>query len=170
MKTRILIFILAVSVLVTSCDQRESEPSPERQNQSSVTSSGNEPDTKPKPTRKPSFRELEKEKEELEKKAKEAEDLAERAKKDAEEARKAVEEASQRMSDAESGKKFYKTALVLLGSVVLLFIGWLFWPRKMALPPSSSINSSTRPKCPRCGWEHDPADTICKNPDCKTQF
>ncbi len=26
------------------------------------------------------------------------------------------------------------------------------------------------PKCPRCGMEHDPGDTVCKNPNCKTQF
>lgn len=28
----------------------------------------------------------------------------------------------------------------------------------------------TRLKCPRCGMEHASDDTICKNPNCKTQF
>ncbi len=31
-------------------------------------------------------------------------------------------------------------------------------------------SGSTLPKCPRCGQEHAPGDTICKNPNCKTQF
>ena len=26
------------------------------------------------------------------------------------------------------------------------------------------------PKCPRCGLWHDPNDTVCKNPNCRTQF
>ena len=26
------------------------------------------------------------------------------------------------------------------------------------------------PKCPRCGLEHNPDDTVCKNPKCRTQF
>ena len=36
--------------------------------------------------------------------------------------------------------------------------------------PFASAGPGARPKCPRCGWEHDPGDTICKNPACKTQF
>lgn len=26
------------------------------------------------------------------------------------------------------------------------------------------------PKCPRCGLGHDPSDTVCKNPNCRTRF
>lgn len=56
------------------------------------------------------------------------------------------------------------TALALCAVLCLIF-----WPRK---PVSNAMNTtlSTKHKCPRCGWEHDPGDTICKNPNCKTQF
>ena len=41
--------------------------------------------------------------------------------------------------------------------------------------PKSNVTASPHlgnglPKCPRCGMEHDPGDTVCKNPKCKTQF
>jgi hypothetical protein len=31
-------------------------------------------------------------------------------------------------------------------------------------------NESGVLRCPRCGWEYAPGDTICKNPNCKTHF
>jgi len=63
-------------------------------------------------------------------------------------------------------------ALWITIPVVLVVCGILclvFWPRKpmqTAQNPVSPVNN----KCPRCGWEHDPDDTVCKNPKCKTQF
>jgi hypothetical protein len=33
-------------------------------------------------------------------------------------------------------------------------------------PPSGDV----LPRCPRCGQEHGPDDTVCKNPACRTQF
>ena len=45
----------------------------------------------------------------------------------------------------------------------------VFWPRKsktIAINPTLS----DKHKCPRCGWEHGPEDTVCRNPNCRTQF
>lgn len=56
------------------------------------------------------------------------------------------------------------TALSLCAVLCLIF-----WPRK-SVANTVSTTLSTKRKCPRCGWEHDPGDTICKNPNCKTQF
>ena len=63
-------------------------------------------------------------------------------------------------------------ALWISLSIVLSVCGILclvFWPRKSK---AASLNPtlSDKPKCPRCGWEHDPGATVCKNPNCKTQF
>ena len=41
-------------------------------------------------------------------------------------------------------------------------------PAPNIVAPSCSDNGL--PKCPRCGMEHNPGDTVCKNPKCKTQF
>ncbi len=62
-----------------------------------------------------------------------------------------------------------KLLLFSVAAIILAVLGFAFWPRKTVSPPSSA-ESSDRPKCPRCGWEHDPKDTVCKNPNCKTQF
>ena len=56
--------------------------------------------------------------------------------------------------------------------IVIVVCGILclvFWPRKSK---SVSINPalSDKHKCPRCGWEHSPEDTVCRNPNCRTQF
>ena len=61
----------------------------------------------------------------------------------------------------------------IMGAVVvlvLMFFGFLLWPRKHNGQSARSSGSGSSPKCPRCGWEHDPGDTVCKNPACKTQF
>lgn len=50
--------------------------------------------------------------------------------------------------------------------IVLLGLAFLFLPT----PSRPASDGSGRPKCPRCGWEHAPGDTVCKNPACKTQF
>jgi predicted PurR-regulated permease PerM len=63
-------------------------------------------------------------------------------------------------------------ALWISLSIVLSICGTLclvFWPRKsktIAINPTLS----DKHKCPRCGWEHGPDDTVCKNPNCRTQF
>lgn len=59
--------------------------------------------------------------------------------------------------------------LIPIAALVLLFAGFFFWPRTRGETPAPPP-SGTRPKCPGCGWEHDPGDTICKNPSCKVQF
>lgn len=53
--------------------------------------------------------------------------------------------------------------------VICGVLGLAFWPRKSKSVAISSVRSDQH-KCPRCGWEHDPSDTVCKNPNCKTQF
>lgn len=53
--------------------------------------------------------------------------------------------------------------------VICCVLGLAFWPRK-SKPVTISSARSDQHKCPRCGWEHDPSDTVCKNPNCKTQF
>lgn len=63
-------------------------------------------------------------------------------------------------------------ALWISLSIVLSVCGILclvFWPRKSK---TSTINPtlSDKHKCPRCGWEHGPEDTVCRNPNCRTQF
>jgi hypothetical protein len=63
-------------------------------------------------------------------------------------------------------------ALWISLSIVLSICGTLclvFWPRKsktIAINPTLS----DKHKCPRCGWEHGPEDTVCRNPNCRTQF
>ena len=54
--------------------------------------------------------------------------------------------------------------MVICGVVCLVF-----WPKKTR---AVTINSgrTDKNKCPRCGWEHSPGDTVCKNPRCKLQF
>jgi hypothetical protein len=63
-------------------------------------------------------------------------------------------------------------ALWISLSIVLSVLGVLclvFWPRKSKVA-SPNPTLSDRHKCPRCGWEHDPDDTVCRNPNCRTQF
>ena len=56
-----------------------------------------------------------------------------------------------------------------IGMVICCILCLAFWPRRSK---SSTINPtrSKQNKCPRCGWEHDPGDTVCKNPNCTIQF
>ena len=54
-------------------------------------------------------------------------------------------------------------------AIVIAFVILVFWPQRKS-NSSTSVGPTSRPKCPYCGWEHDPGDTICKNPNCKTQF
>lgn len=69
------------------------------------------------------------------------------------------------------GKRWVIALWVGIPLLVLVSLGICF-----LFVPSSTRSAigvrdgGGRPKCPRCGWEHDPADTICKNPACKTQF
>lgn len=58
--------------------------------------------------------------------------------------------------------------LLPVAALVLLFAVFFFWPRKRDGQSSTPLEPGSRPKCPRCGWEHDPGDTACKNPACKT--
>lgn len=67
-----------------------------------------------------------------------------------------------------SAPLWIKVVLGGIAAIIFAVLGLFFWPRKSI--STASGNASGRPKCPRCGWEHDPGDTICKNPACKTQF
>jgi hypothetical protein len=58
--------------------------------------------------------------------------------------------------------------IIPISAAILFVLGFFFWPRKTV--SALAVDVSGLPKCPRCGREHDPADTICKNPACKTQF
>ena len=91
-----------------------------------------------------------------------AKDEADRKKSENERLRKKLEA-------AETGKQRYGLVLLFLGLSIVGFGGWLFFPRK-AIPAPSGISHAGRPTCPRCGREHDPGDTVCKNPACRTQF
>jgi hypothetical protein len=53
--------------------------------------------------------------------------------------------------------------------VICSILCFAFWPRK-SRAASLSPTLSDQHKCPRCGWEHGPNDTVCRNPNCKTQF
>lgn len=55
-------------------------------------------------------------------------------------------------------------AYTALGIAILLIIGFIFMLKKT--PRGTISNDITR--CPRCGWEHGPDETVCKN--CKTHF
>lgn len=79
-----------------------------------------------------------------------------------------LEKANEKAKDGSEKSNLALWILVPVVAVVLVVLGFFFWPRKPVSPPSSDV--SARPKCPRCGCEHDPSDSICKNPACKTQF
>lgn len=53
--------------------------------------------------------------------------------------------------------------------VICGVLGLAFWPRR-SKTGAKSVVPANQNKCPRCGWEHDLGDTVCKNPACKTQF
>lgn len=63
-------------------------------------------------------------------------------------------------------------ALWITIPIVMAICGFLFLVFRSRRSKSSAINHtrSEHNKCPRCGWEHDPGATVCKNPNCKTQF
>lgn len=59
--------------------------------------------------------------------------------------------------------------LLLIVVVIVAILAFAFWPRRR-LESVLTSDSGLRPKCPRCGWEHDPGDAVCKNPACKMHF
>lgn len=80
-----------------------------------------------------------------------------------------LEKANKKTEKVDKKCSYSLWLLVPVTIVILAVVVFAFWPRK-AVPPSLPPDPSDRPKCPRCGWEHDPKDTVCKNPNCKTQF
>ena len=58
---------------------------------------------------------------------------------------------------------------IVIGSLIFLALGFIFWPRKV-ITPSKVLDSSSSLKCPRCGQERAPNDTVCRNPKCNTKF
>ncbi len=69
----------------------------------------------------------------------------------------------------ERKNKICKMIIYFLALIVIVWGGWLFWPRK-TVERSTSVDLYSSTKCPRCGWEHAPDAKICRNPNCKTQF
>ena len=62
---------------------------------------------------------------------------------------------------------------IWLAIVILGIVMWMRTGSKAIAATAAQKQAATDsalPKCPRCGQEHDPGDTICKNPNCKTQF
>lgn len=62
---------------------------------------------------------------------------------------------------------------IWLAIAILGFFIWVRTGSKIVTAQASQKQTevdSNLPKCPRCGQEHDPTDTVCKNPNCKTQF
>lgn len=57
-------------------------------------------------------------------------------------------------------------AYTALGIAILLIGGFVFMVRPIKRAPAKMSNDSLH--CPRCGWEHRPEETVCKN--CKTHF
>ena len=57
-------------------------------------------------------------------------------------------------------------AYTVLGFALLLIGGFVFIVRAAKHAPAKMSNDSLH--CPRCGWEHGPDETVCKN--CKTRF
>jgi hypothetical protein len=90
----------------------------------------------------------------------------ERLKDENEELRKTI--ADRKGEDVGSSTLFGKWFVVI---PILFGLGFFVLRRKK---PSShraqNAFEDQRPKCPRCGQEHNPGDTICKNPNCRTQF
>ncbi len=80
-----------------------------------------------------------------------------------------LEKANKKTEKVDKKSSYSLWLLVPVTIVILAVVVFAFWPRK-TVSPSAVAESSDRPKCPRCGWEHDPKDTVCKNPNCKTQF
>ena len=93
----------------------------------------------------------------------------EKARMDVVTARAHMENVQKQVGRTEGENWWLKVALSTIGAFVVVFFVWMFWPRKVT-SSTASERLVARPRCPRCGWEHDPADTICKNPNCKTQF
>ena len=58
---------------------------------------------------------------------------------------------------------------VVFALFLLVFCCLVFWPRPIKPVATNPVLPDTR-KCPRCGCERDPGDTVCKNPNCKTRF
>ena len=80
-----------------------------------------------------------------------------------------VEAAEKNVRKANSEASWALIILLSIVSVIIAVCAFVFWPHKTK-PVSILGDMPSRLKCPRCGWEHVPGDTICKNPDCKTQF
>ena len=53
--------------------------------------------------------------------------------------------------------------------VILALVTTVFWRRRKLSSPNYR-DSSTLTKCPLCGWERGPNDTVCKNPNCQIHF
>ena len=84
----------------------------------------------------------------------------------------AVTETEQKIKDIKSKPNGDSKGTVALwitiptALILVFFLSLAFWPKKTG----SLTVQANKHKCPRCGWEHDPGDTVCRNPNCRTQF
>ena len=63
--------------------------------------------------------------------------------------------------------------LIPIAIIVIAFLIYLFYPSQAKKEMDSAIastikNNVSQSKCPMCGWEHAPDETVCKN--CGTKF
>lgn len=86
---------------------------------------------------------------------------------------KLEKQAGDSVSESKTSKGHYPweiwLAIIVLGIFTVFKINGKT-PNTPSVLPMHPATNSGRPRCPRCGQEHDPGDTICKNPNCKTQF
>ena len=147
MNKLLVVLVLAISVLITACDD-ESSSQPKK-----TAGTSWQPSSELQTARSRAA--------ELEKKL-EAEQMRNA------ELQRQIETLRNEVGQVKSGKRLYAIVLILVVVPIVGFVGWVFLPRRIVKSPV--ISKGERPKCPRCGLEHDPGDTICKSPACKTQF
>ena len=47
--------------------------------------------------------------------------------------------------------------------IIIAFLAFIFWPAKTPKMTNLASDASTQLKCPKCGWEHAPGETTCRN-------
>ena len=72
-------------------------------------------------------------------------------------------------AQAEAKSRYVTLSVIAYGALgvgIVLIVGCFFLFRSSPKHLPSSVQDDLH--CPRCGWEHAPGETVCKN--CKTHF
>lgn len=72
-------------------------------------------------------------------------------------------------AQAEAKSRYVTLSVIAYGALgvgIVLIVGCFFLFRSSSKHLPSSVQDDLH--CPRCGWEHAPGETVCKN--CKTHF